>query len=154
MNGDIVKVFTSKKWRIGKIIYEHSVFIVDVTNNKKLEYGRTSIIENLIEVIRQYIRKSRVVRGVIELEEDIKNYKLGSTIQEFEELFGNTPFEDIEKIKKYIFNNYIPKSKVKEKIEELNNVNNAEALEDLMNRKNYTITELVQYVLQELLRKE
>ncbi len=53
------------------------------------------------------------------MEEDIKNYKLGSTIQEFEELFGNTPFEDIEKIKKYIFNNYIPKSKVKEKIEEL-----------------------------------
>lgn len=53
------------------------------------------------------------------MEEDIENYKLGSTIQEFEELFGNTPFEDIEKIKKYIFNNYIPKSKVKEKIEEL-----------------------------------
>lgn len=48
----------------------------------------------------------------------------------------------------------IPKSKVKEKIEELNNVNNAEALEDLMNTKNYTITQLVQYVLQELLGKE
>ena len=49
---------------------------------------------------------------------------------------------------------YIPKSKVREKIEELNNVNNAEALEDLMNTKNYTITQLVQYVLQELLREE
>lgn len=70
---------------------------------------------------RKHIRKSRVIRGVIELEEDIENYKLGSTIQEFEELFGNTPFEDIEKIKKYIFNNYIPKSKVKEKIEEIKN---------------------------------
>ena len=30
----------------------------------------------------------------------------------------------------------------------------AEALEDLMNTKNYTITQLVQYVLQELLREE
>lgn len=49
--GDIVKVFTSKKWRIGIIIYEHSGFTIDVTNNKELEYGRTSIIENLTEVI-------------------------------------------------------------------------------------------------------
>ena len=51
-------------------------------------------------------------------------------------------------------NYVIKKQKVKEKIEELNNVNNAEALEDLMNTKNYTITQLVQYVLQELLGKE
>lgn len=49
--GDIVKVFTNKKWRIGKIIYEHSGFTIDVTNNKELEYGRTGIIENLTEVI-------------------------------------------------------------------------------------------------------
>ena len=49
--GDIVKVFTSKKWRIGKIIYEYSGFTIDVTNNKELEYGRTGIIESLIEVI-------------------------------------------------------------------------------------------------------
>ena len=49
--GDIVKVFTNKKWRIGKIIYEHSGFTIDVTNNKELEYGRTSIIESLTEVI-------------------------------------------------------------------------------------------------------
>ena len=49
--GDIVKVFTNKEWRIGKIIYEHSEFTIDVTNNKDLEYGRTSIIENLTEVI-------------------------------------------------------------------------------------------------------
>ena len=49
--GDIVKVFTNKKWRIGKIIYEHSGFTIDVTNNKELEYGRTGIIESLTEVI-------------------------------------------------------------------------------------------------------
>lgn len=49
--GDIVKVFTNKEWRIGIIIYEHSGFTIDVTNNKELEYGRTSIIENLTEVI-------------------------------------------------------------------------------------------------------
>ena len=45
----------------------------------------------------------------------------------------------------------IPVSLVKDKIEELKNISNTEELEDIMNRKNYTISELVQYVLQELL---
>lgn len=47
--------------------------------------------------------------------------------------------------------NFISKSKIEDKIKKLNDVSNAEELEDIMNRKNYTITELVQYVLQELL---
>lgn len=41
--------------------------------------------------------------------------------------------------------------KVKDKIERLDNVSYAEELEDIMNRENYTITELIQYVLKELL---
>lgn len=48
---NIVKVFTSGKWRIGTVIYSHSEFTIDVTKNKELEYGRTSIIENFTEVI-------------------------------------------------------------------------------------------------------
>ena len=36
------------------------------------------------------------------------------SVEEFEDLFGNTPFENIKKIRKYINENYIPKSKVKE----------------------------------------
>ncbi len=51
----------------------------------------------------------------------------------------------------YVKQNFIPIQKVKDKIEKLNDVYKAEKLEDIMNRKNYTITELVQYVLQELL---
>lgn len=54
----------------------------------------------------------------------------------------------------FIMKNSIPVQKVKAKIEELNNVSNAEELEDIMDRKNYTITELVQYVLQYLLESE
>lgn len=53
------------------------------------------------------------------MEEDRKHYKLGNTIQEFEEIFGNVPFEDIEKIKKYLLENYIPKSKIKEILDRL-----------------------------------
>lgn len=44
-----------------------------------------------------------------------EEYKLGNTTQEFEELFGNVPFEDIEKIKKWLFNNYIPISVIQNK---------------------------------------
>lgn len=39
--------------------------------------------------------------------------------KEFEELFGNTPFEDIKKIQQYINKNYIPVQKIKDKIKEL-----------------------------------
>lgn len=44
--------------------------------------------------------------------------------------------------------------KVKDKIEKLNSESYAEKLEDIMNRKNYTTTELVQYVLRELIEGE
>ena len=49
--------------------------------------------------------------------------------------------------------NYIPIQKIKDKIKGLDNVSYAEELEDIMNRENYTITELVQYVLQELIEE-
>lgn len=49
--GDIVKTYISGRWLLGKVIYEHSRFTIDVTNNKELEYGRTGIIENFTEVI-------------------------------------------------------------------------------------------------------
>jgi hypothetical protein len=49
---------------------------------------------------------------------------------------------------------YIPIQKIKDKIEKLNSESYAEKLEDIMNRKNYTITELVQYVLRELIEDE
>lgn len=65
--------------------------------------------------------------------------------------------EQVEYDKKHIYTpqtielNFISKSKIEDKIKKLNDVSNAEELEDIMNRKNYTIVELVQYVLQELL---
>ena len=64
--------------------------------------------------------------------------------------------EEQQKAKQIIYENYIPIQKIKDKIEELNNISNAEKLEDIMIGGKYTITELVQYVLQELIeeRKE
>ena len=51
--GDIVKV-KGREEDIGKIIYEHNEFAVDVMNMDR-PYGRVSFINNYMEVIRQYI---------------------------------------------------------------------------------------------------
>lgn len=39
--------------------------------------------------------------------------------EEFEELFGNTPFENIKKIQQYVDKNYIPVQKVRKMRDEL-----------------------------------
>lgn len=49
--GDIVKALIGGIWYVGKIIYEHSEFTIDVTNNKQLAFGRMGIIEKLTEVV-------------------------------------------------------------------------------------------------------
>lgn len=41
------------------------------------------------------------------------------TSEEFEEVFGNTPFEELEKIKAFINKNYISKDKITDNIKEL-----------------------------------
>lgn len=53
----------------------------------------------------------------------------------------------------FIMQHSIPVQKVKDKIEKLNDESHAEELEDIMIGENYTITELVQYVLQELIEE-
>lgn len=42
--------------------------------------------------------------------------------EEFEELFGNIPFENIKRIQEYINKKYISVQKVKDKIEEYKNM--------------------------------
>lgn len=61
--------------------------------------------------------------------------------------------QEMSKQHKYTNENYIPTQKVKDKIEKLNDESHAEELEDIMIGDNYTITELVQYVLQELIEE-
>lgn len=63
--------------------------------------------------------------------------------------------EGIQKENKCIqYIDYIPVQKIKDKIEKLNSESYAEKLEDMMNTKNYTITELVQFVLREILKEK
>lgn len=44
--------------------------------------------------------------------------------EEFEELFGNVPFENIKRIQEYINKNFLPVQKVEDKIEEIQKVYN------------------------------
>lgn len=97
-----------------------------MTHKMNDNQGRPKLDQAIEHILSEY---KRVLKENEEL-----NYKLHS-----------------KKIALEIYNRYIPKSKVKEKIEKLNSESYAEKLEDMMNTKNYTITELVQYVLQELL---
>lgn len=76
--------------------------------------------------------------------EELKN-KLLDTLEGQKVIKEETP--------QYIKENFIPVQKIKDKIEKLNDESHAEELEDIMIGKNYTITELVQYVLQELIEE-
>lgn len=72
--------------------------------------------------------------------------------EEFEELFGNTPFENIKKIRQYIDKNYIPVQKVKDIIEKLK-----EKIENLPAEVYPIIEDDLQIkieVLEELLKKK
>lgn len=101
----------------------------------KEECKNLEIILNLIEKRQKEIEKLKRYK---------KAYENGEYTwkQKYEETFD------------YVKENYIPVEKVKDKIKKLNYVSNAEELEDTMDGRNYTITELVQYVLQELLESE
>ena len=96
------------------------------------------IIKKEIEHYKEYTEKLQKEN------EKLKN-KLLDTLEGQKVIKEETP--------QYIKENFIPVEKVKDKIEKLNDESHAEELEDIMIGKNYTITELVQYVLQELIKE-
>lgn len=98
--------------------------------------------------------KAQAIENILNELDRLKkeNEKLKEQVNMFDEAYSGA----IKESKKWfdIAHDSIPKQVIQYKIEELNDVSNAEELEDIMDRKNYTITELVQYVLQELLESE
>lgn len=59
--GDIVKVIFGEK-NIGKVIYEHSGFIIDVTNMNR-PYGRVDFVNNFIKVIGNIYDNPELLKG-------------------------------------------------------------------------------------------
>lgn len=98
--------------------------------------------------------KAQAIENILNELDRLKkeNEKLKEQVNMFDEAYSGA----IKESKKWfdIAHDSIPKQVIQYKIEELNDVSNAEELEDIMDGKNYTITELVQYVLQELLESE
>lgn len=97
--------------------------------------------EPKIAYLMQEIRANKTILNLIE--------KLQKENEELKNDYENLSNSVV--VKNHYIKNSIPVQKVKDKVEELNDVYNAEKIEDIMNRKNYTITELIQYVLQKLL---
>lgn len=102
---------------------------------------------NLYKFVENALIKSDDYKRVLKENEELKFEKRSRIIGKY----GDTEIHDL--INRTLSNDYILKQKIKDKIEELNKVYNAEELEDILWRKNYTITELVQYVLQEILEE-
>lgn len=96
-----------------------------ITNEDRLSYIECALMSNLIEKLQKENEKLEEINNELEAEKN-------------------------EAIRRYNFET-IPIQKIKDKIEKLNDESHAEELEDIRIGKNYTITELVQYVLQELI---
>lgn len=98
-------------------------------------------LETILNLIKKLQKSNEELKSKNETLEELLQGNLYELYKYYKELAGTYQ------------GNCIPIQKVKDKIEKLNDESHAEELEDIMNRKNYTITELVQYVLQELLGK-
>lgn len=123
---------------------------VEYEKNNKEKINRADELINIQETI--LLNYKRALKENEELKKE--NEELKRKNKTLEELLQGNLYE-LYKYYKELADTYqgncIPVQKVKDKIEELKNISNTEELEDIMNRKNYTISELVQYVLQELL---
>ena len=64
--------------------------------------------------------------------------------EEFEDIFGNVPFENIKKIQKYIEDNYISKDKIRDLIKELEKQD-----KEIRFSKNYLIIPVLKELLEE-----
>lgn len=130
-------------------------------------------IEENIEILEKF-KNNKIQRDKLERDVRCGGWKIGdiykcleldnaidNILSDYKRVLkeNNRLEEQVEYDKTHIYTpqtielNFISKSKIEDKIKKLNDVSNAEELEDIMNRKNYTIVELVQYVLQELLER-
>lgn len=136
MNEEEKKALKVINTRTKRLLDEFKIEKEDMSDEPKIAY------------LMQEIRANKTILNLIEKlqkeNEELKN-KLLDTLEGQKVIKEETP--------QYIKENFIPVQKIKDKIEKLNDESHAEELEDIMIGKNYTITELVQYVLQELIEE-
>lgn len=80
--------------------------------------------------------------------------KLCNTIQEFEDIFGNVPFKDLDKIKKYIKNNFVPISFIEKKIEEMEKIKQKDEVDEFgIHSRDWWVADIIQEQFKELLNE-
>lgn len=107
-------------------------------NYKEISLEDSQSVEIILNLIEKLQKENEELRNKLSL----KQFDINVVYNDY-----------LEKLNEYKENS-ISIQKVKDKIEKLNDESHAEKLEDIMIGNNYTITELVQYVLQELLEGE
>lgn len=115
------------------------------------------ILEEEIQEFKEFEKKYKLKRIHKGTEGKSRIQALENLIARYKELkeknalllANNNGYYDL---KKYVKENYIPKSKVKEKIEELNDINSKFSQRVIKSKEVY-LTELVQNILQELLEE-
>lgn len=96
---------------------------------------------------RKALAIDNIIKGYRELEKEYERVRAGRNwLSERISAQIATP----EIFDKILEENYIPKSKIKEKIEELNNYD-SEFCQRVINHNEHTLTEFVQNILQELM---
>ncbi len=119
-------------------------------NKEIVELAR--MLEHILSDYKRVLKENEELKVELERQKDI------NTIINQKRIDKNYEKALEKSMSKFLKTNmakdFVPIQKIKDKIEELNDVSNAEELEDTMDRRNYTITELVQYVLQKLLESE
>lgn len=117
----------------------YAMLLMKYEDRNKTNLKIDQAIEHILSDYKRVLKENEELKSKNKILEELLQGNLYELYKYYKELAGSYQ------------GNCIPVQKVKDKIEKLNNESHAEKLEDIMNRKNYTITELVQYVLQELL---
>ena len=143
---NIVDNYLKEKARADKLEKEYSAMLTELDENE-CDYKR---------VLKENEKYKRIAEINLKDAEEFKNNMcehrcLLKSENEILQKENKELKESNEILNDAYWNECITKQTIKDKIEKINDESHAEELEDIMNRKNYTITELVQYVLQELL---
>lgn len=119
------------------VVYDRKIMLLDNNGNNPEEY--------CLNYEEHIIKHSKKLIDLIE-DKDIVEIELS---EEFEELFGNTPFENIKKTQQYINKNYIPIQKVREMRDELDRTK-AEYMEwqkQELKQKDKIIEQMTYYIM-------
>ena len=132
----------------------YAMLLMKYEDRNKTNLKIDQAIEHILSDYKRVLKENEELKEYIATAPNLDEMTATKYINIQQDAYIQSRAEEQQKAEQIIYENYIPKQKIKDKIEKLNSESYAKELEDIMIGGNYTITELVQYVLQELLEKE